>query len=67
MKNDYLKKLKYIRQSLGMSQLDLATSLGIERSTVAKYETGDREPNLETLCKIADLLQVSLDELLGRN
>ena len=67
MKNAYLKNLKSIRQSLGMSQLDLANSLGLERSTVAKYETGDREPALETLCKIADLLQVSLDELLGRN
>lgn len=50
-----------------MSQAELADILGIERSTIAKYETGDRCPDLETLCKIADVLQISTDELLGRN
>ena len=50
-----------------MSQADLAEILKIERSTVAKYETGDRYPDIETLCKIADALGVTTDELLGRN
>lgn len=50
-----------------MSQLNLANALGIERSTIAKYETGDRYPDIEMLCKIADVLKVSTDELLGRD
>lgn len=48
-----------------MTQAELAATIGVDRTTVAKYETGDREPDLYTLCKIADALDVSTDELLG--
>lgn len=67
MKKNFLNNLKVLRKEVGMSQLELANALKIERSTIAKYETGDREPDLGTLCQIADVLQVSLDELLGRS
>lgn len=67
MKKHFLKNLKALRKEAGMSQADLANALEIERSTVAKYETGDRYPDIEMLCKIADILQVTTDELLGRD
>lgn len=67
MKKHCLINLKTLRNEAGMSQADLAVILKIERSTVAKYETGDRYPDIETLCKIADALGVTTDELLGRN
>lgn len=67
MKINYLSNLKLLRKEAGMSQEDLANALEIERSTVAKYETGDRSPDVEMLCKIADVLHISIDELLGRN
>ena len=62
-----MRNLKTLRKEVGMSQSDLANALGIERSTIAKYETGDRYPDIEMLCKIADVLKVSTDELLGRD
>lgn len=67
MKKHNLANLKILRKEAGLSQAELAAALEIERSTVAKYETGDRSPDIETLCKIADVLQISTDELLGRN
>ncbi len=66
MKKNLLTNLKTLRKAMGMSQADLANALEIERSTIAKYETGDRSPDIEMLCKIADVLNVSTDELLGR-
>lgn len=58
--------LQSIRKSEKVTQLQLAEIIGVDRTTVAKYETGAREPDLETLCKLAEALNVSTDELLGR-
>lgn len=41
-------------------------ALNISYSTYKGYESQGREPKYETLCRIADLLQVSTDDLLGR-
>lgn len=65
-KQNMLSNLKSLRKAMGLSQYDLAKMLNVERSTIAKYETGDRYPDIETLCKIADVLNISTDELLGR-
>lgn len=40
--------------------------IGISRSTIGMYETGAREPDFETLEKIADFFNVDIDYLLGR-
>ena len=41
-------------------------ALNISYSTYKGYESQGREPKYETLCRIADLLKVSTDDLLGR-
>jgi len=56
-----------IKQARGVrSQEDFASFLGFDRSTIASWEVDRREPSLEHLIKIADLSQVSLDWLAGR-
>ena len=60
------KKLAELRKEKGVSQIKAATDLGVDPSTVAKYETGDRLPDLVMLIKIADYFDVSTDYLLGR-
>lgn len=60
------ERLKQLRQSKGLSQMDLAKLLKISKSSVNMYERGEREPGLETLEKIADLFNVDLDYLLGK-
>ncbi len=57
---------KRLRSSSGLTQAEMAEKLGISRSTIGMYETGAREPDFETLEKIADFFNVDTDFLLGR-
>lgn len=57
---------KSLRQAQGYSQTDLADALDISRSSISMYENGNREPDFETLEKIADFFHVDTDYLLGR-
>ncbi len=43
----------------------LADSLGVSQRTVSHYENGTSEPSLQTLCKLADIFDITTDELLG--
>lgn len=48
------------------ARTDRRWRIGVDRTTYAKYETGDSEPNFETLLKITEIFDVSTDYLLGR-
>lgn len=60
------KILKLVLTMEGLSQSWLADRLGLARPTIATYISGRSEPSLSNLCKIADILDVSTDYLLGR-
>ena len=60
------ENLRYYREKVGYSTKKIAELLGISANTYAGYEIRGREPKYEMLVKIADLLQVSTDDLLGR-
>jgi len=57
--------LQAIRKEKGFSQQQLANRLGVSRSTVAMWETGGSEPDIETLTKLAEIFNVSIDRLLN--
>ncbi len=59
-------RLKEIRKTKGISQLKLAMDLHMNQNTVSRYETGEREPGINELIKIADYFNVSVDYLIGR-
>lgn len=59
-------RLKEIRKAKGISQLKLAMDLHMNQNTVSRYETGEREPGINELIKIADYFNVSVDYLIGR-
>lgn len=63
-----MNNLRSVRKSdpRKLTQQDLADWLGIERSTYGKYETGDSEPNFDTICRLADFFDVSVEYLMGR-
>lgn len=59
-------RLKELRKKKGISQLRLATELNTTQNTISRYETGEREPGIDELIKIADFFNVSVDFLIGR-
>ncbi len=59
-------KLKMLRVEHGKSQEELAQELGISRSCLANYETGNRQPDNDMLIRIADTFQVMIDYLVDR-
>lgn len=63
-----MNNLRSVRKSDSrkLTQQDIADWLGIERSTYGKYETGDSEPNFDTICRLADFFDVSVEYLMGR-
>ena len=58
-------RLKEIRSKLNMQQKDICASLNIPQNTYSQYENGKREPDSETLNRIANFFNVSVDYLLG--
>lgn len=61
------KRLREVRKSKKITQQELADRLGIKRNTYSDWENGKTEPTFEILVKLADLFDVSLDWLFGRN
>ncbi|MBO8427453.1 MAG: helix-turn-helix transcriptional regulator [Firmicutes bacterium] len=59
-------KLGEILEDLDIKQKKISEALGIPRNTMSNYVTGRTEPDFETLIKIADYLNVSVDSILGR-
>lgn len=60
------QRMKNLRSKKKLTQSELAKILGVARTTYAMYEQGQREPDYETLQKIADYFEVTVDYLLGR-
>lgn len=61
MKNN----LEKIRNGLNLNKKQMAEKLNIVYTTYVGYETGTREPNSETLIKMSNILNVSIDYILG--
>ena len=59
-------RLKELRKRKGLSQVALAERLGLSKSTIGAYETGDITPSVDALNTIADFFNVDIDYLLGK-
>ena len=51
------------RKEMGISQKELAALVGVSESAISKWKTGDNEPSMKNLKKIADVLNCSMSEL----
>ncbi|MFQ8705813.1 MAG: helix-turn-helix domain-containing protein [Thomasclavelia sp.] len=61
------ENLNSYRKQKGLSQEELAYQLGVSRQSVSKWESGQSIPELERLIEIANLFNISLDTLVGRD
>ncbi|MGY3666102.1 MAG: helix-turn-helix domain-containing protein [Roseburia sp. 1XD42-69] len=60
----FAEKLKSLRKSQKLTQQELADRLGVAKSVVSYYESGDRFPSYDVLVKIAHRFHVTTDYLL---
>ena len=63
--NQLAENLMYYRKKKGLSQEKIAEYLEISRQAVTKWETNASKPNSDNLIKLAQLLEVDVDTLLG--
>lgn len=59
------EKLVELRESNGLTQLQLSELAGIDRKTINRIENGHFSPSIDTLTRLALALQVSISDLLG--
>ena len=63
----FAERLKEAMKARKIKQIELARIIGSSSTLISNYMAGDREPRYDTAVKIADILDVSLDYLLGRS
>lgn len=61
------ENIRYLRKNKGWTQQELADKIGIKRSLVGAYEEARAEPSAQKLLKFAEILNVSVDDLIGLN
>ena len=66
MKETFGQRLARLRKEKGLTQEEVASKIVISPQAVSKWENGNSEPDLNTLNQLADIFDVSVDELLGR-
>ena len=62
----FADRLKLLRKSKKLTQTEFASRFNIATGTIGMWETGKRIPDTETLKKLANFFDVSVDYLLGR-
>ena len=61
------ERMKALRKSRGLRQAAAGELIGLSYMSYRRYETGEREPSVSSLWKIADFYGVSVDYLIGRS
>ena len=67
MKAEFSENLKKLREEKGISQTELASRIGVNKSLISAYENQERLPSLNALAKLSYQFNVSMELLLGLN
>lgn len=62
-----MKQLRSLRKAKGLSMKELGQFVGVAESTISLYENGKRQPDNDTMLRLADFFGVTVDYLLGRD
>jgi transcriptional regulator with XRE-family HTH domain len=60
----FAENVKKLRENIGMSQSDLAVAMNLAQSTIARYETGMKLPNIVTGVQLAKILGTTVEKLV---
>ena len=67
MSNYFSKNLKYLREKRNLSQNKLADMIGVNQTTVARWEDDNRTPNLDNAIDVSKILNIPLPDLIGKD
>ena len=62
-----MNNIKYYRLKSGLSRVQLGDKVGVTEKAIGNYETGAREPRMDTAKKLADTLHTTIDDLFFNN
>ena len=62
-----MNRIKQLREEFGYTQQDLANKIDGAKSTIAMYENETRKPSMDILIKLSEILDCSIDYLLGKS
>ena len=62
-----MNRIKDLRLRNRWRQSDLADALNTKQQTIARYESGEREPDIDTILRLCDIFGCTADYLLGRS
>ena len=60
------ENIRFFRKQAGLTQEELAARFGSRKTLISNYEIGRNPPDIETLWELADIFDITLDELVGR-
>lgn len=67
MSNYFSKNLKYLREKRNLSQNKLADMIGVNQTTIARWEDDNRTPNLDNAIDVSKILNIPLPDLIGKD
>ncbi len=62
-----MNRIAQLREEKGLSQQELADAIGVNQSTVHRYETGEYIPRLRIAMRMIVVLDCTMDDILGRD
>lgn len=60
------ENIRVFRKQAGLTQEELAARFGSRKTLISNYEIGRNTPDIETLWELADIFDITIDELVGR-
>lgn len=60
------ENIRFFRKQAGLTQEELADRFGSRKTLISNYEIGRNTPDIETLWELADIFDITIDELVGR-
>lgn len=67
MSNYFSTNLKYLREKRNLSQNRLASMIGVNQTTIARWEDDNRTPNLDNAIDVSKILNIPLPDLIGKD
>ena len=60
------ENIRFFQKQAGLTQEELAARFGSRKTLISNYEIGRNTPDIETLWELADIFDITIDELVGR-